>query len=77
MSTTDLFEWVGILLVGAFGLGCVLVGVIGGVVTRDRERKRIAAFMPSDSGTVTKLDLEEMRRHVDLRFNVGGDDDAA
>jgi hypothetical protein len=75
MSTVDLLEWVGILLVGAFGLGCVIVGIIGGVVTRDRERKRISAF--NDSGTVTRLDLEEMRRHVDMRFNVGGDDDAA
>lgn len=62
----------------AFGAGCVVVGIIRGIVVARRERRWFEQHCPSltadDRGTMTVADLEEHRwRRQQQRLMKGSD----
>jgi len=68
----------------AFGAGCVVIGIIRGVVAARRERRwfeeHCPSLTPDERGTMTVADLEERRwrkRRERLLRGEGGGDNAA
>jgi hypothetical protein len=72
--SSDYVEWSIILLFGAFGVACVLIGIIGGTASNTRRRKATTLTFPT-----LPLWREHVRREEEsasLRKPAVGDDDA-